>query len=89
MAAVKFAERFGHEMNVTVLVDFANHSLGTALEVADALDGDLWGIRLDTSDKLADAGAPGASTATTRRPASTPSSCGSSAKGSTTPATAT
>ena len=56
VAAVKFAERFAHEMNVTVLVDFANHSLGTALEVADALDGDLWGIRLDTSDKLADAG---------------------------------
>ena len=53
-AAVKFAERFSHEMNVTVLVDFANHSLATALEVADALDGDLWGIRLDTSDKLAD-----------------------------------
>jgi nicotinate phosphoribosyltransferase len=56
LAAVKFAERFAHEMNVTVLVDFANRSLATALEVADALDGDLWGIRLDTSDKLADAG---------------------------------
>jgi len=55
-AARKFADRFAHEMNVTVLVDFANHSLATALEVADALDGDLWGIRLDTSDKLADAG---------------------------------
>ena len=41
-------------MNVTVLVDFANHSLGTALEVAEALGGDLWGVRLDTSDKLAD-----------------------------------
>ncbi len=54
LAAVKFAERFGHEMNVTVLVDFANHSLGTALEVADALGPQLWGIRLDTSDKLAD-----------------------------------
>src|SRR5687767_5215567 len=38
VAAVKFAERFAHEMNVTVLVDFANHSLGTALEVADALE---------------------------------------------------
>jgi nicotinate phosphoribosyltransferase len=56
LASVKFAERFAHEMNVTVLVDFANHSLATALEVAEALDGDLWGIRLDTSDKLADAG---------------------------------
>ena len=56
VAAAKFADRFADVMNVTVLVDFANHSLDTALEVADALDGELWGIRLDTSDKLADAG---------------------------------
>ena len=55
-AAAKFADRFAHEMNVTVLVDFANHSLATALEVAEALGGELWGVRLDTSDKLADAG---------------------------------
>jgi nicotinate phosphoribosyltransferase len=54
LAAVKFADRFAHEMNVTVLVDFVNHSLATALEVADALGGDLWGVRLDTSDRLAD-----------------------------------
>jgi nicotinate phosphoribosyltransferase len=54
VAAVKFADRFAHEMNVTVLVDFANHSLGTALEVADALGDDLWGVRLDTSDRIAD-----------------------------------
>ena len=26
----------------------------TALEVAEALDGQLWGVRLDTSDRLAD-----------------------------------
>ena len=32
-----FADRYGEEMNVTVLVDFANDSVGTALEVADAL----------------------------------------------------
>ena len=43
-------------MNVTVLVDFANDSVKTALEVADALGGDLWGVRLDTSDRLADEG---------------------------------
>jgi nicotinate phosphoribosyltransferase len=54
LAAVKFADRFAHEMNVTVLVDFVNHSLATALEVADALGSDLWGVRLDTSDRLAD-----------------------------------
>ena len=41
-------------MNVTVLVDFDNDSVRTALEVAEALGDDLWGVRLDTSDKLAD-----------------------------------
>ncbi len=56
LAAAKFADRFGADMNVTVLVDYVNHSLETALEVADALDGRLWGVRLDTSDKLADEG---------------------------------
>jgi nicotinate phosphoribosyltransferase len=54
LAATKFADRFAHEMNVTVLVDFANHSVQTALETADALGGDLWGVRLDTSDRIAD-----------------------------------
>jgi nicotinate phosphoribosyltransferase len=54
LAARKFADRFGRDMNVTVLVDFANDSVKTTLEVADALGEDLWGVRLDTSDKLAD-----------------------------------
>ncbi|HET6549309.1 MAG TPA: quinolinate phosphoribosyl transferase [Solirubrobacter sp.] len=54
LAARKFADRFGRSMNVTVLVDFVNDSVRTALEVADALGDDLWGIRLDTSDRLAD-----------------------------------
>jgi nicotinate phosphoribosyltransferase len=54
VAARKFADRFAHEMNVTVLVDFRNDSVTTALEVAAALGDDLWGVRLDTSDKLAD-----------------------------------
>src|SRR5689334_10762582 len=54
LAARKFADRFAAEMNVTVLVDFANDSVKTALEAADALGPDLWGVRLDTSDKLAD-----------------------------------
>jgi len=56
LAARKFADRFAHEMNVTVLVDFANDSVKTALEVAHALGPDLWGVRLDTSDKLVDEG---------------------------------
>jgi nicotinate phosphoribosyltransferase len=54
LAARKFAERYARDMNVTVLVDFENDSVRTSLEVADALGDDLWGVRLDTSDRLAD-----------------------------------
>src|ERR1044072_5348850 len=54
-AARLYADRFAAGMNVTVLVDFVNDSVATALDVAEALGGDLWGVGLDTSDKLADA----------------------------------
>ena len=53
-AAAAFARRYAHDMNVTVLVDFVNDSVRTALEVAQALGPSLWGVRLDTSDRLAD-----------------------------------
>jgi nicotinate phosphoribosyltransferase len=53
-AARAFAERFADEMNVTVLVDFENDSVRTALEVADALGDRLWGVRLDTSERIVD-----------------------------------
>jgi nicotinate phosphoribosyltransferase len=53
-AARAFAARFAQEMNVTVLVDFENDSPRTSLEVADALGEDLWGVRLDTSERLVD-----------------------------------
>jgi nicotinate phosphoribosyltransferase len=53
-AAVRFAEHFHADMNITVLVDFVNDSVTTALEVAEALDGRLWGVRLDTSEMLVD-----------------------------------
>ncbi|HSC02138.1 MAG TPA: quinolinate phosphoribosyl transferase [Solirubrobacteraceae bacterium] len=53
-AAKIFAERYHHEMNITVLVDFENDSVRTALEVADALGPKLWGVRLDTSEDLVD-----------------------------------
>jgi nicotinate phosphoribosyltransferase len=53
-AARAFADRFAGEMNVTVLVDFDNDSVGTALAVADALGDRLWGVRLDTSGTLVD-----------------------------------
>ncbi len=58
-AARAFAGRFGGEMNITVLVDFANDSARTAVEVAEALGDDLWGVRLDTSGSLVDAGLAG------------------------------
>jgi nicotinate phosphoribosyltransferase len=53
-AAKVWAGHYAHEMNVTVLVDFWNDSVKTALEVADALGDDLWGVRLDTSERLVD-----------------------------------
>src|ERR671925_555614 len=54
LAARKFADHFAAEMNVTVLVDFVNDSVGTALAVAEALGDELWGVRLDTSERIAD-----------------------------------
>jgi nicotinate phosphoribosyltransferase len=53
-AASVFAERFHSEMNITVLVDFENDSVRTALEVASALGPKLWGVRLDTSEDMVD-----------------------------------
>jgi nicotinate phosphoribosyltransferase len=53
-AAQAFADSFADEMNVTVLVDFENDSVRTALEVADALGDRLWGVRLDTSERMVD-----------------------------------
>ena len=49
-----FADRYHDEMNVTVLVDWENDSVRTALEVAEALGPKLWGVRLDTSEDLVD-----------------------------------
>ena len=54
LAATKFAEWAPEDLNVTVLVDFENDSVETALEVARALGPRLWGVRLDTSENLVD-----------------------------------
>jgi nicotinate phosphoribosyltransferase len=54
LAARKFAGWAPPEMNVTVLVDFDNDSVATALDVARALGPRLWGVRLDTSESLVD-----------------------------------
>jgi nicotinate phosphoribosyltransferase len=53
-AALRFAEWAPPEMNLTVLVDFENDSVRTALDVARALGPRLWGVRLDTSEALVD-----------------------------------
>jgi nicotinate phosphoribosyltransferase len=53
-AAEHFANWAPADMNVTVLVDFENDSVRTALEVARALGPRLWGVRLDTSEALVD-----------------------------------
>jgi nicotinate phosphoribosyltransferase len=53
-AARVFADHYKDELNVTVLVDWENDSVRTALEVAEALGPDLWGVRLDTSEQLVD-----------------------------------
>jgi nicotinate phosphoribosyltransferase len=62
-AARDFAARFGEQVNIVVLVDFHNDSVADAVAVADALGERLWGVRLDTSERLVDRalqGEPGA-----------------------------
>ena len=55
VAAVRiFADWAPEDMNVTVLVDFENNSVETALSVARELGSRLWGVRLDTSESLVD-----------------------------------
>ena len=54
LAATKFADWAPEDLNVTVLVDFENDSVETALDVARALGPRLWGVRLDTSENLVD-----------------------------------
>jgi nicotinate phosphoribosyltransferase len=49
-----FAARFGDRINVVVLVDFRNDSVGEAVALAEALGDELWGVRLDTSERLVD-----------------------------------
>jgi nicotinate phosphoribosyltransferase len=53
-AARDYAARFAGRSNIISLVDFHNDSVGEAVKVADSLGEDLWGVRLDTSEKLVD-----------------------------------
>jgi len=54
LAASEFSDWAPDDLNVTVLVDFDNNSVETALAVARALGDRLWGVRLDTSETLVD-----------------------------------
>ena len=54
LAARKFAEWAPPDMRITVLADFEDDSVRTALDVAEALGERLWGVRLDTSETLVD-----------------------------------
>ena len=54
LAATKFSEWASDDINITVLVDFDNHSVKSVLDVARALGPRLWGVRLDTSETLVD-----------------------------------
>src|SRR5689334_18143906 len=54
LAASKFVEHIDPDIHATVLVDFENDSVKTALEVARALGPRLWGVRLDTAGQLVD-----------------------------------
>jgi nicotinate phosphoribosyltransferase len=54
LAASRFAEWAPEDFRITVLVDFENDSVRTALEVARALGPRLWGVRLDTAGQLVD-----------------------------------
>jgi nicotinate phosphoribosyltransferase len=54
LAATRFAAWAPDDLRITVLVDFENDSVSTALAVADALGPKLWGVRLDTSGQLVD-----------------------------------
>lgn len=53
-ATTEFAATFGDDVQIIALVDYENDSVRTSLEVARALEGRLWGVRLDTSEHMVD-----------------------------------
>jgi nicotinate phosphoribosyltransferase len=54
LATLKFAEYIDAQVHLTALVDFDNDCVNTALAVARALGGRLWGVRLDTAEDMVD-----------------------------------
>jgi nicotinate phosphoribosyltransferase len=53
-AAKRFADAFDG-LDILAPVDYANDSVTTSVEVAKALEGRLWGVRLDTPETMVDA----------------------------------
>ena len=53
-AAVAVAKVLPPELPLIVLVDYDNDSVATSIAVARALEGRLWGVRLDTSEFMVD-----------------------------------
>jgi nicotinate phosphoribosyltransferase len=53
-AALAVAKILPPEVPLIALVDYENDSVKTSLEVARALEGRLWGVRLDTSEFMVD-----------------------------------
>jgi len=55
LATRKFAEYIDPSVQIITLVDYENDCVRTSLDVARAMDGRLWAVRLDTSENLVDA----------------------------------
>lgn len=53
-ATKAFAATVDDDVQIIALVDYENDSVRTSLDVARALEGRLWGVRLDTSETLVD-----------------------------------
>jgi nicotinate phosphoribosyltransferase len=53
-ATKAFAKHVDTSVDVVALVDYDNDSVKTSLDVARALEGRLWGVRLDTAEKMVD-----------------------------------
>ncbi|MFN2567769.1 MAG: quinolinate phosphoribosyl transferase [Gemmatimonadaceae bacterium] len=54
LATRHFADVIGPGVEVIALVDYANDAVATSLAVARALEGRLWGVRLDTPETMVD-----------------------------------
>src|SRR3954465_12671303 len=53
-ATKAFAKHVDSSVDLVALVDYDNDSVKTALDVARALEGRLWGVRLDTAENMVD-----------------------------------